>query len=147
MASQNPLNIYKGPDSIRDYHDPEKAPFLPLVELPPHVNPYHAHGVHIYAKMMNALPAHNVKALPGKTLPAAPHPWWTLVTRSLALNLLIQHKRPETETIVEYSSGSTVISLAILARVLYGITDTWAYVSNKTQLTKIRLLQFFGLKV
>jgi len=67
MASQNPLNVYKGPHSIRDYHDPEKAPFLPLVELPSHVNPYYSHGVRIYAKMMNALPAHNVKALPGKS--------------------------------------------------------------------------------
>jgi cysteine synthase A len=69
MALQNPLNVYKGPDSIRDYHDPEKAPFLPLVELPSHVNPYYSHGVRIYAKMMTALPAHNVKALPGKCNP------------------------------------------------------------------------------
>lgn len=66
MAWQNPLNVYRGHDSVRDYHDPEKAPYLPLVELPPHVNPYYSHGVRIYAKMMNALPAHNVKALPGK---------------------------------------------------------------------------------
>ncbi len=74
MASQNPLNVYKGSHSIRDYHDPEKAPFLPLVELPSHVNPYYLQGVRIYAKMMNALPAHNVKALPGQcnllTLPS-----------------------------------------------------------------------------
>jgi hypothetical protein len=74
MASQNPLNVYKGSHSIRDYHDPEKAPFLPLVELPPHVNPYYLQGVRIYAKMMNALPGHNVKALPGQcnllTLPS-----------------------------------------------------------------------------
>jgi hypothetical protein len=69
MASQSPLNVYKGSDSIRDYHDPEKAPFLPLVELPPPINPYHSHGVRIYAKMMNALPAHNVKALPGNCNP------------------------------------------------------------------------------
>ncbi|KAF2259376.1 cysteine synthase B [Lojkania enalia] len=128
MASQNPLNVYRGEDSIRDYHDPDKAPLLPLVELPYRINPYHGQGVRIYAKMMNDLPAHNVKALP-------------------ALNLLREHMRPDTRTIVEYSSGSTVISLAILSRVLYGMTDTWAYVSNKTHLTKLRLLQFFGLKV
>ncbi len=146
MASLSPLNIYKGPDSIRDYQDPDKAPPLPLVELPAHLNPHYDHGVRIYAKMMNALPAHNVKALPGKRTvirPVVDH--W--VTHYVALNLLREHKKPSTETIVEFSSGSTVISLAIFSRLLYGITDTWAYVSNKTQLTKLRLLQFFGLKV
>lgn len=67
MTSYNPLNVYRGPDSIRDYHDPEKSHPLPLIELPPHLNPYHNNGVRIYAKMMNALPAHNVKELPGET--------------------------------------------------------------------------------
>ena len=66
---------------------------------------------------------------------------------SLALNLLREHKKPTTKTVIEYSSGSTIISLAVLSRVLYGITDTWAYVSNKTNLTKLRLLQFFGLQL
>jgi cysteine synthase A len=78
---------------------------------------------------MTALPAHNVKALP-------------------ALNLLRDGVNPSTTaTVIEYSSGSTVISLGILSRVYYGIQDTRAYLSNKTHLTKLRLMQFFGLKV
>ncbi|KAJ5567184.1 hypothetical protein N7535_006490 [Penicillium sp. DV-2018c] len=127
--SPNPLNIYTGLNSLRDYHNPDSSPPLPLVELPPCLNPYYDNGVRIYAKIMTALPAHNVKALP-------------------ALNLLRAGVDPsKTDRVIEYSSGSTVISLGILSRVNYGIKDTRAYLSNKTHLTKLRLMQFFGLKV
>jgi cysteine synthase len=127
--SPNPLNIYTGLNSLRDYHNPDASPPLPLVELPPCLNPFYDNGVRIYAKIMTALPAHNVKALP-------------------ALNLLRAGiDSSKTDTVIEYSSGSTVISLGILSRVNYGIQDTRAYLSNKTHLTKLRLMQFFGLKV
>lgn len=53
----------------------------------------------------------------------------------------------KTRRIVEYSSGSTVISMSIIARILHGITDTRAYLSNKTSGAKLRLMQFFGLDV
>ena len=66
MAESNPLNVYTGHDSLRKYYDPERQPLLPLVEVPQILNPFHTHGVRIYAKMMNVLPAHNVKALPGR---------------------------------------------------------------------------------
>ena len=49
----------------------------------------------------------------------------------------------ETETIVEYSSGSTVISMAIMAQVFHGVDDVRAFLSNKT--SKLKLMQFFGL--
>ncbi|KAJ5138902.1 uncharacterized protein N7515_003750 [Penicillium bovifimosum] len=126
--SPNPLNIYTGLNSLREYHNPDSSPPLPLVELSPCLNPYYDNGVRIYAKIMTALPAHNVKALP-------------------ALNLLRAGVGSKTDTVIEYSSGSTVISLGILSRVHYGIQDTRAYLSNKTHLTKLRLMQFFGLKV
>lgn len=51
----------------------------------------------------------------------------------------------QTQRIIEYSSGSTVISMSILGRVLHGIDDTRAYLSNKTSGAKLRLMQFFGL--
>lgn len=59
-------NVYSGPHALRDYYDPDKNPPLPLVELPPELNPFHDDGVRIYAKMMTALPATNIKSLPGK---------------------------------------------------------------------------------
>lgn len=51
------------------------------------------------------------------------------------------------KTVAEVSSGSTVTSLAIANRVLYGNEDTVAFVSNKAALDRVRELQFFGLGV
>lgn len=64
-----------------------------------------------------------------------------------ALNMLQKAGTSAQKTIVEPSSGSTVTSMAMIARVLYGNTDVHAYVSNKTEASRLRTLQFFGLKV
>ncbi|KAJ0120631.1 cysteine synthase A [Diaporthe amygdali] len=128
MAARNTNNVYTGPDSLRDYYDPDQQPMLPMVELPQKLNPFYEDGVRIYAKMMSTLPANNVKALP-------------------ALNMLQNSVKPETKTIIEYSSGSTVISMSLIARALYGITDTRAFLSNKTSWTKLQLMRFFGLNI
>jgi cysteine synthase len=53
----------------------------------------------------------------------------------------------KTRKIVEYSSGSTVISMSTIARVMHGIDDTRAFLSNKTSEAKLRLMQFFGLDI
>lgn len=63
----NELNVYRGPDALRKYFDPDCQPPLPLVEVPEYLNPYHPDGVRIYAKMMSMHPANNVKAMPGKS--------------------------------------------------------------------------------
>lgn len=63
----NPLNVYKGPESVRNYFDPDSAPPLPLVELPDALNPYRQDGVRIYAKMMTMHPTNNVKSMPGQS--------------------------------------------------------------------------------
>jgi cysteine synthase A len=54
---------------------------------------------------------------------------------------------PKTKRVIEYSSGSTVLSLALVSRAVHNIDDVHAYVSNKTSEAKLRLLRFFGLKV
>lgn len=51
----------------------------------------------------------------------------------------------KTKKVIEYSSGSTVLSLALISRAVYGIDDMHAFVSNKTSEAKLRLLRFFGL--
>jgi cysteine synthase len=68
--------------------------------------------------------------------------------RQAAMNLLEKsiHKG-KTTTVVESSSGSTVISMAMVARAFHGINDVHAFLSNKTSETKLRLMQFFGLNV
>lgn len=65
MTGSEHLNVFKGPNSVRDYFDPELSPPLPLVEIPDCLNPYRDDGVRIYAKMMSMHPATNVKVMPG----------------------------------------------------------------------------------
>ncbi|KAF5018639.1 hypothetical protein F66182_9389 [Fusarium sp. NRRL 66182] len=129
MASPNPLNVYRGQDSIQKYFDPESSPPLALVEIPDALNPYRQDGVRIFAKMMTMHPANNVKAMP-------------------ALNLLQNSVVPEkTKAVVEYSSGSTVLSMSLISRAIHGVDDVRAYLSNKTSVTKLRLMQFFGIDI
>ncbi|KFA46079.1 hypothetical protein S40293_07767, partial [Stachybotrys chartarum IBT 40293] len=122
-------NVFRGPDALAQYFDPDRNPPLPLIEVPDGLNPFRRDGVRIYAKMLTALPAQNVKSLP-------------------ALNML-QSKAPgaATQAIVEASSGSTVLSLAMIANVLWGNDDVTAYVTNKKHKDSLKLLRFFGLKV
>ncbi|KFZ15968.1 hypothetical protein V501_02481 [Pseudogymnoascus sp. VKM F-4519 (FW-2642)] len=103
----NSSNVYKGPDSMRDFFNPDIQPPLPLVELPDKLNPYRGDNVRIYAKMATALPTQNIKFLP-------------------ALNMLLDNPPPKNATIIEQSSGSTATSLAMVARVLYGNENTRA---------------------
>ncbi|TRX98988.1 hypothetical protein FHL15_000330 [Xylaria flabelliformis] len=129
MTQDNFLNVYKGEDAVRQYFDPDSTPPLPLVELPACLNPYHQDGVHIYAKMMSMHAANNVKCMP-------------------AMDLLEKGVVPgKTKTIVEYSSGSTVISMSLVARSIYGISDVRAFLSNKTSDAKLKLMRFFGLNL
>ncbi|KAK7032689.1 cysteine synthase [Favolaschia claudopus] len=128
MPSDPILNVFSGEDALHDFYHPDKAPPIPLVELPERLNPYKKHGVHIYAKLLSHTPATNVKLYP-------------------ALNLILRGQEKgkitkDTHTLVEYSSGSTVISMGILANI-YGIQNTKAYLSNKTSPTKLDLLRFF----
>ncbi|KAJ5222686.1 uncharacterized protein N7469_008926 [Penicillium citrinum] len=128
MANINEKNVYFGTDSLKNYFNPDCQPPLPLVELPEHLNPYYHDGVRIYAKMMTMHPANNVKSMP-------------------ALNMLESSVQPKTNTIIEYSSGSTVISMSMIARVMHGVHDTRAFLSNKTSDAKLKLMQFFGLNI
>ncbi|KAF8643032.1 hypothetical protein AX16_009276 [Volvariella volvacea WC 439] len=132
MPVDQKLNVFSGEDAIKDFYDPDKNIPVPLVELPARLNPFRQDGVRIYAKLMSHLPATNVKSLP-------------------ALNLILRGKErgaitEDTHTLVEYSSGSTVISLGILSNI-FGIPKVKAYVSNKTSRIKLDLLRFFGLEV
>lgn len=68
MAVSNPLNVFKGPDALRKFFDPDEQPPVPLVELPDTLNPFRKDNVRIYAKLLTFLPAQNVKALPGRSL-------------------------------------------------------------------------------
>ncbi|KAF7289344.1 Cysteine synthase B [Mycena indigotica] len=127
------MNVFSGKNALKDFYDPDKCPPLPLVELPSH--PFEADGVEIYAKMLTMLPAANVKSLP-------------------AANMLLKAVESgeisdDTKRIVEWSSGNTVISLAILSRI-HGLAreeGVSAYISNKNPESKMQLLRFFDLEL
>lgn len=120
-------NVFRGPTSVAQYYDPVCNPPLPLIEIPDRLNPFRKDNVRIYAKMLTCLPAQNVKSLP-------------------ALHMLRMEPRAQNRTIAEASSGSTILSLGILARVLWGNEDVEAHVTNKKSAESLNLLRFFGIK-
>jgi hypothetical protein len=69
--NDNPLNVFRGPEAVKDYFDPDKNPPTALVEIPDALNPYRDDGVRIFAKMHTTLAAQNVKALPGPFRPSS----------------------------------------------------------------------------
>lgn len=70
----------------------------------------------------------------------------TPLTPDAATNLLANAvESGKTKTVVEYSSGSTVLSMSLISRAVHGISDVRAFLSNKTSLPKIRLMQLFGI--
>jgi hypothetical protein len=61
------------------------------------------------------------------------------------LRFQVQQNVADCTATSRYSSGSTVISLALASRIYHGIDDVRAFLSNKTTNPKLRLMQFFGL--
>jgi len=69
MDQKDFLNVFHGPNAVAKFYNPDLQMPLPLVEIPDSLNPFRQDGVKIFAKLMTALPAHNVKSLPGKSEP------------------------------------------------------------------------------
>ncbi len=124
------LNVFKGRHAVRDFLDPGKHPYLPLVELPPEFNCFLADRVRIYAKLMTFTPLGNIKALAG-------------------FNMLREaYRRGELEGVkraVENSSGNTVSSVALVAR-QFGVSTTRSFVPNEISWNKLLMLLFFNVE-
>ena len=123
-------NVFKGKNAIKDFLNPDCNPFLPLVELPESLNPFLKDKVRIYAKLMYFLPLLNIKSLP-------------------ALNMLLEAealgKLKGVNNIVENSSGNTVFSLAIIAKI-FGIENVHAIVPFDIAPGKLEMLKLSGVK-
>lgn len=120
--------VYRGASAIVDYLRPDAENYTPLVELPPELNPYYTHGVHIYVKLLNMLPLANVKSLPA----------WSMLDNA-GQNLAGMN-------VVESSSGNTVFSLAILAKA-FGVKKVKAIASREVTQGKLDLLKVAGIDV
>ena len=131
MTTKKELNTFTGTHAVKDFMNPDNHPYIPLVEIPPSVNPFHTSGVCIFAKLMNQLPLANVKSLP-------------------AFNMLFEAEQNGTlnnvHSLIESSSGNTVLSLAVLARI-FGIPTTKALVSHEVTEGKLQLLRLLGTSV
>ncbi len=129
MNKKSELNIFKGKQAIRDFLDPSKGAYYPLVEIPDSLNPFNGDKVRIFAKLMTFSSLHNVKIIP-------------------AFNMLKEKfNRGELDgvsKIIENSSGNTISALAIAAR-QYGIDDIFAFVPAEISKHKLIMLQFFGI--
>ncbi len=119
--------VYRGKSAISDFLNPHSHPDLPLVELPPELNPFYDKGVHVFAKLMTQLPLGNVKSVP-------------------AYNMLAHSDLSETDELIEASSGNTVLSLAVTAKSM-GIHSTRALVSREVSKGKLMLLRLCGVTV
>ncbi|MFN3188285.1 MAG: pyridoxal-phosphate dependent enzyme [Candidatus Paceibacteria bacterium] len=123
--------VFSGEEAIQAYLNPDNHPPLPLVELPSHLNPYRENGVRIFLKLMHFLPLANVKSLP-------------------AYNMLDVAKRKGSlegvHSLVESSSGNTVLSLAVLGRA-FGINKTLALASHQVEQGKLQLLRLLGTNI
>ena len=103
MTTNNPHNVYSGEDAVLKYLHPDHTPPTPLVELPNHKYANSGNKIRIYAKLHCAHPLNNVKAFPA----------FNMLEKAKNCNDIEQGK---TKEIVEYSSGSTIMSLGIIAR-------------------------------
>lgn len=131
LAAKKHLNMFSGPDAVRDFLNPDLNPPLPLIEIPEALNPFIEDGVRIFAKLMNFLPLGNVKSLP-------------------AYNMLLEREQNKElqgiHSLIENSSGNTVFSLAVIGR-LFGIAKTKAIVSHEVTWGKLQLLRLFGTEI
>ncbi len=122
------LNVFSGPDAMREFFNPDRAPFLPLVELPESLNPFAKSRVRIFAKLAYLLPLLNIKSLPAY---------------NMMLKAEQEGKLKGVDTIVENSSGNTAFSLAIVAK-LFGIQNVQAIVPWDIAPGKLELLRLAG---
>lgn len=122
--------VFTGPDSIKEFLNPGNLPYLPLVELPPSLNPFADDGVRIQAKLMNLLPLGNVKAVPAY---------------NMIMEKALNGELDGIEELIENSSGNTVFSLAIAAR-QFGVDKTSSYVPAEISWNKLLMLLFFGVR-
>lgn len=127
-ARDKMLNVFSGPEAVKDFMDPENY-ITPLIELPAALNPFADQGVHIFAKALYLLPLLNVKSLPA---------FHMLRQASQAGQLSGVH------TVVENSSGSFAFSLAILSKI-FDIPNVTAFVPWDIAPGKLDLLRLAGV--
>lgn len=123
----NNKKIFKGEKAITSYLLPGTLGLTPVVELPSSINLFEKDNVRIFVKLVQFVPLSNIKSLPAYMM----------------LDAISKKKLSKIKNLVEYSSGNTVLSLAILAR-HFGIPNMHAIITPDVPEHKKRLLQLVG---
>ena len=122
--------IFEGNNAIFDFLDPRSFGMTPLIELPESLNHFKKDKVRIFIKLAEFVPLFNIKSLSS---------WMMLLGLS-------EKEIKETKHLVEYSSGNTVFSLAILSK-YFGIPNMHAIITPDVPDHKKKLLKLVGAEL
>lgn len=122
--------IFEGNNAIFDFLDPRSFGMTPLIELPESLNHFKKDKVRIFIKLAEFVPLFNIKSLSS---------WMMLLGLS-------EKEIKETKHLVEYSSGNTVFSLAILSK-YFGIPNMHAIITPDVPDHKKKLLRLVGAEL
>ena len=125
--SNKSKKIFKGENAIKSFLMPGNTGFTPVVELPAALNPFLKDNVRIFIKLVHLTPLGNIKYLPSYMM----------------LKNIPDNKKKRIKNLVEYSSGNTALSLAVLAQ-YFGIPKTHMIITPDVPEHKKRLLQLVG---
>src|SRR3989338_10798363 len=119
--------VFEGDKAIIDFLSPGALGFTPVVELPSSLNPFSKDKVRIFVKLLQFVPLSNIKSLPSYMM----------------LEAIPKKELSKIKNLIEYSSGNTVLSLAILSK-HFGIPNMHAIITPDVPEHKKRLLRLVG---
>lgn len=122
--------VFEGENAIFDFLKPKALGMTPLIELPGSLNYFKKDKVRIYIKLAEFVPLLNIKSLSS----------WQM------LSGIPREEIKNVKHLVEYSSGNTVFSLAILSR-LFGIPNMHAIITPDVADHKKKLLKLAGAEL
>jgi len=119
--------VFEGEHAIGDFLTPGSMGPTPLVELPASLNPFTKDKVRIFIKLVNLVPLFNIKSQPAHMM----------------LDNIPRDELKKIKNLVEYSSGNTALSLAVLAQ-YFGIEKMYAIITPDVPESKKRILRLVG---
>lgn len=122
--------VFEGEKAIVDFLNPEALKMTPVVELPESLNNFKKDKVRIFIKLVNSSPLLNIKYFTA----------WQM------LSGIPKDKLPSIKNLIEFSSGNTVFSLAILSK-YFGISNMHAVITPDVLEHKKKLLKLAGADI
>jgi cysteine synthase len=127
---KNLMKVFEGSDAVFDFLNPEALKMTSVVELPESLNNFKKDKVRIFIKLVNSSPLLNIKYFTA----------WQM------LSGIPKEKINAIENLVEFSSGNTVFSLAILSK-YFGIPNMHAIITPDVLEHKKKLLKLAGADI